>query len=76
MAKNGQNGATSGVSVAIRRSRSPNGFLGVGSIASELPIAPHLPHTGVSFRGVDHKDVCEEGGETTPLETLSRRLLS
>ena len=35
-----------------------------------------LPHAGVSFRGVDHKVVCEEGGKTTPLETLSGRLLS
>lgn len=39
----------------------------------ELPIAPHA---GVSFRGVDHKVVCEEGGKTTPLETLSGKLLS
>lgn len=52
------------------------GFWGVGSIALELSIAPHLPHAGVSFRGVDHKVVCEEGGKTTPLETLSGRLLS
>ena len=57
----------------LRRSRSPNGFLGVGSITSELPIAPHAR---VSFRGVDHKVVCEEGGKTTPLETLSGKLLS